>query len=430
LDIDWSVKIGILILLIIGSAFFSGSEVALFSLDKKKIENNFKKNSVLRRYLLNLINFPRRLLVTILIGNNLINVAASIISVFIAFDAAELFSISIEIALTFQIILLTILILIFGELFPKIMATQNPVRFSKFIAVPMYYFNIIIYPVAEFITEIIRLSISRLKIDKSKSAISRDEIPHLTSLSHEKGTLEEGEQNLISSLVSFGSVTVEEIMTPRVDMIAVSTEVRYDNLLSTITQSGHSRIPLYKDDLDEIVGIIYAKDLLPYSRNTELRKHLSLKKISRKAMFVPETKLISDLLREFQEQKMHLAIVVDEYGGTSGLVTLEDIVEEVIGEIWDEYDKEENQIHMVEEGKWLALGKLPIDEMNSELNTQISNDDEDFDTLGGFVLNQAGSIPQENFSFTENRFRFTVKEVQKKRVKKVLIEKISEPGLK
>lgn len=424
MDIDWTVKIGILILLIIGSAFFSGSEVALFSLDKKKIENNFRQNSVLSRYLSNLINFPRRLLVTILVGNNSINVAASIISVFIAFDAAEYFSIPIEIALTFQIIILTVLVLIFGELFPKIIATQNPVRFSKFAAVPMYYFNILIYPVAEFITEIIRLSISKLKIDKSKSAISREEIPHLTSLSHEKGALEENEHELISSLVSFGSLTVEEIMTPRVDIIAVSTEVRYDDLLSTITQSGHSRIPIYKDNLDEIIGIIYAKDLLPYSRNPELRKHISLKKISRKAMFVPETKLISDLLREFQEYKMHLAVVVDEYGGTSGLVTLEDIVEEVIGEIWDEYDKEENQIHMIEEGKWLALGKLPIDEMNSELDTKISNNDEDFDTLGGFVLNQAGSIPQENFSFIENGFSFTVKEVQKKRVKKVLIEKI------
>lgn len=425
MDIDWSIKLGILVCLILGSAFFSGSEVALFSLDKKKIESSFKENSILSRYLLNLINFPRRLLVTILIGNNLVNVAASILSVFLAFEAAEYFSIPVEIALTIQIVLLTVLVLIFGELFPKVIATKNPLRFSKIIAVPMYYFNIILYPVAELITEMIRLSISKFKIDKSKSAISSEDIPHLTSLSHEKGAIEENEHHLISSLVSFGTVTVEEIMTPRVDMIAVSTEVRYDDLIETITKSGHSRIPLYKDDLDEIVGIIYAKDLLPYSRNPELRKHISLKKISRKAMFVPETKLISELLKEFQEKKMHMAIVVDEYGGTSGLVTLEDIVEEVIGEIWDEYDKEEDQISIIENGKWMVLGKLSIDEMNSEIETHISNDDEDFDTVGGYVLNHAGSIPQENFSFTENGFRYTVKEVQKKRIKKVLVEKIS-----
>lgn len=407
------------------SAFFSGSEVALFSLDKKKIESNFKSNKIISRYLLNLINFPRRLLVTILIGNTLVNVAASIVAVLLALDIAEKLSISTELALTIQIIVLTILVLIFGELFPKVTATKNPFLFSKVIAIPLYYFNIVIYPAAEFITEVIRLSISKLKFDGSKSAIDRDEIPHLTSISHEKGALEEEEHNLISSLVSFGSVTVEEIMTPRVDIVAVSSDVNYEELLKVITQSGHSRIPLYKEDLDEIIGIIFAKDLLPYSRNTELRNELSLEKISRSVLFVPETKLISELLKEFQEKKMHLAIVVDEYGGTSGLVTLEDIVEEVVGEIWDEYDREENIITKLDENKWMVLGKIPVDEINDILGTEILNEDEEFDTLGGFVLNYAGSIPQENFNFLLNGFRYTVKEVHKKRVKKILLEKLN-----
>jgi gliding motility-associated protein GldE len=425
LDIDWLVKSGVLVILIIGSAFFSGSEVALFSLDKKKIDSNFKKNKIINRYLTNLINFPRRLLVTILIGNTLVNVAASIVAVYIAFDAANYFNIPTEIALTFQIVLLTIAVLIFGELFPKVAAAKNIVMFSKIIAVPMYFFNIVIYPVAEFITEAIRISISKFKIDTSKSAISREEIPHLASISHEKGALEQDEHDLISSLVSFGSVTVEEIMTPRVDIVAVSTDTKFDELIKIITGSGHSRIPLYKDDLDEIPGIIYAKDLLPYSKDSQLRTHLSLKKISRKTFFVPETKLISELLKEFQEKKMHLAIIVDEYGGTSGLVTLEDIIEEVIGEIWDEYDKEENPVTLIEKNKWITLGKTSIDEVNLTIGTAIGNEDEDFDTLGGFVLNQAKSIPHENFNFIKNGFRFTVKEVHKKRIKKILIEKIS-----
>lgn len=424
MDIDWSLKAGILLVLIVGSAFFSGSEIALFSLDKKKVENNFKPNSVISRYILSLINFPRRLLVTILIGNTVVNVAASIVAVFLAFDAADYFSITLEIALTIQIMILTFLVLIFGELFPKAAATKNPYLFSRIIAVPMYYFNIIIYPVAELITEFIKLSISKFKIDRSKSAISREEISHLTTISHQKGALEEEEHNLISGLVSFGSVTVEEIMTPRVDIIAVSADVHYNNLIKIITQSGHSRIPLYSDDLDEIIGIIYAKDLLPYSRNPELRTHLSLKKISRKALFVPETKLISELLKEFQDKKMHLAIVVDEYGGTSGLVTLEDIIEEVVGEIWDEYDKEEEQISLVDTNKWLALGKIPIDELNLAIGTSIKNEDEDFDTLGGFVLNHAGSIPPENFQFIHEGYKYVVKEIHKKRVKKILIEKL------
>jgi putative hemolysin len=424
LDIDWSIKAGILLVLILGSAFFSGSEVALFSLDKKKFEKNFKSNRVISRYILSLINFPRRLLVTILIGNTSANVAASIVAVFLAFDAAIYFSIAPEIAITVQIVILTVLVLIFGELFPKIAATKNPYRFSKIIAVPMYYFNILIYPAAELISEFIKLIISKIKIDNSKSAISREEIPHLTTISHQKGALEEEEHNLISGLVSFASVTVEEIMTPRVDIIAVPADVRYDDLMNIITQSGHSRIPLFKDDLDEVVGIIYAKDLLPFSRNPELRTHLSLKKISRKALFVPETKLISELLKEFQDKKMHLAIVVDEYGGTAGLVTLEDIIEEVVGEIWDEYDKEEDQLSLVETNKWLALGKIPIDELNLVIGTSIKNEDEDFDTLGGFVLNHAGIIPSENYQFIHNGYKYIVKEIHKKRVKKILIEKL------
>lgn len=425
MDIDWAIKLITLLLLLLVSAFFSGSEVALFSLDKKKIESNFKKNKILSRYLINLINFPRRLLVTILIGNTLVNVAASIVGVLLALDMAEKLSVSTELALTIQIVLLTILVLIFGELFPKVAATKNPVLFSRIVAIPLYYFNIIIYPATEFITEVIRLSVSKFKLDSSKSAIEREEIPHLTSISREKGALEEDEHNLISGLVSFGSVTVEEIMTPRVDIVAVSTDVNYEKLIEVITQSGHSRIPLYKENIDEIIGIIFAKDLLPYSRNPDLRKGLSLDKISRTVLFIPETKLISELLKEFQEKKMHLAVVVDEYGGTSGIVTLEDIVEEVVGEIWDEYDKEENPITKIEENKWIVLGKVSVDEINENLGTEITNDDEEFDTLGGFILNQAGSIPQENFNFVFNNFRYTVKEVQKKRVKKILIEKLN-----
>lgn len=424
MDFDWILKPGMLLVLLLGSAFFSGSEVALFSLDKKKVEKNFRSNNILKRYLLNLINYPRRLLVTVLIGNTIVNVAASIVAVFIAFDAASYFLISTELALAIQIILLTILVLIFGELFPKITANRNPVLFSKIICIPMYFFSLVIFPISEFITEIIRLSVSKLKIDKSKSAISSDEIAHLSSISHEKGKLEEKEHNLINSLVNFGSVTVEEIMIPRVDMVTVSTKVNYEELLQIITQSGHSRIPLYKNNLDEIVGVIYAKDLLPYSRKPGLREHLSLTKISRKPLFIPESKLISELLKEFQEKKMHLAIVVDEYGGTSGLVTLEDIIEEVVGEIWDEYDRAENPVMIAGENKWIVLGKAPIDIVNELTGSDIRNDEDDFDTLGGFVLNQAGSIPSENFEFLHNGFRYIVKEVQQKRIKKILIDKI------
>ena len=319
MDIGWQYKLIILVLLFFLSAFFSGSEVALFSLNKKKINNLFGSSKVIERYISYLIEYPRRLLVTILIGNTLVNVAASIISVSIALDISKDTYISESTALTIQIIILTILIVLFGELTPKVWASKNVVRFSKLAAIPLYWTSIIFYPVAESITELIRLSILKLKFDKSKSAIHPDEITDLADISHERGTIEEDEHELIQSIVSFRLVAVHEVMTPRVDIVSLSVDTDFNEVQEVIKSMGHSRIPLYSNNLDNIIGIIYAKDILPYIRDKSLQNQLSLDKIARKAMFIPESKLINDLLHEFQERKTHLAIVVDEYGGTAGL---------------------------------------------------------------------------------------------------------------
>ena len=295
---------------------------------------------------------------------------------------------------------------------------------SKIVAVPLYYVSVIFFPVAELLTEAIRVLVSKIKLDKAKMAILPEEIPELAELGHERGTLVEEEHGLIQSIVGFRSVTAQEVMTPRVDIISVSDDFNFDKLLNVITESGHSRIPLYKEDLDEILGIIYSKDILPYIKSEELRKKFSLAKLARKAMFIPKTKLISELMHEFQEKKTHIAIVVDEYGGTAGLVTLEDIIEEIIGEIRDEYDKEENPITKIDDNNYLVLGKISVDELNEMLNIKIPDAGEDFETLGGLVLNQAGHIPKEGYTFQLENYKFTVKEVLKKRIKKVLIEKL------
>lgn len=423
MEIEWFFKILIIFLLLLGSAFFSGSEVALFSLDKKKLDLNFDQNGILHRYLTTLILFPRRLLVTILIGNTIVNVAASIVAVSIAVDISSHFNIPIEIILTIQILLLTILILIFGELLPKIIASKNPVKFSKYIAIPLTICNLIIYPVAEFIAEILRLTAKKISFNKNKSALSKDELVELANISKERGAIEEGEHSLISGIVMFGSLTVQEVMTPRVDIISVSINDNFDDVVRTIKASGHSRIPVYKNNLDEIVGILFAKDLIKFINNKYIVKDFSLKSLIKKPLFIPETKLINELLKEFQIKKIHLAIVVDEYGGTAGLITLEDIIEEVLGEIWDEYDKAENDIIKLDENRFIALGKTKLEDLNEQINSSILIDN-DFDTLGGFIYNKASSIPKEGFSFEEGNFRFTVKEIQKKRIKKVLIEKI------
>ena len=426
MDIDWQFRILFLILCFIISAFFSGSEVALFSLDRKKIKNTFTNSTLIQHYLNNLLEHPRRLLVTILIGNTVINVTASIIAVSLALELAESFGFSRNIVLTFQIILLTFLILMLSEITPKIWASKDPISFAKIIAIPMYWVNVMIFPISETITEGIKFFASKISIDKKKSAIKHDEIKELATLGLEMGTIEDEEHELIHSIVGFKSLSVSEIMTPRVDMIAVSSDSDFSELVNEITKTGRSRIPLYKDDLDDIIGIIYAKDLLPYFKNAELRKNISLAKIARKPMFVPKTKMIDALMHEFQEKKMHIAIVVDEYGGTAGLVSLEDIIEEIIGEIRDEYDKEENTITKIDENKYLVLGRVSIDELKELLDININTEDAGYDTIAGLLLNFAGQIPKEGYSLEFENHRFTVKEVLNKRIKKVQIEKLIE----
>lgn len=424
MEVEWFVKLFIILILLLGSAFFSGSEVALFSLDKKKLDSNFNRSGIIYRYLINLISYPRRLLVTILIGNTIVNVAASIVAVSIAIDLSNYLNISLDILLTFQILVITVLILLLGELFPKMIASKNPVRFAKYIAVPLNICTIIIYPIAESIAEILRLSSTSLKFDKSKSAISNEELVELTNIGKEKGAIEEGEHSLINAIVMFSGITVDEVMTPRVDIVAVPIDEDYEGIIKIITNSGHSRIPVYKNNLDEIVGIIFAKDLLKFKRVDNSLEKFSLDSLIKKPLFVPETKPINELLKEFQEKKVHLAIVVDEYGGTAGLITLEDIIEEVLGDIWDEFDKEENEIIPLEENKFIALGKTKLDDLNEFLHTDILVEDNDYDTLGGFIFNKAGNIPKEGFSFVSGNFRYTVKEIQKRRIKKVMVEKI------
>ncbi len=424
MDIDWLLRIGALIICLIASAFFSGSEIALFSFDKKKIREFKKEHKIVGGYIQVLLDNPRRLLVTILLGNTLVNTSASIIGVIIAIDAAKIFGLSVEAAVLIQIILLTAALLFIGEITPKLWANKYPMQFAKLVSVPLYWVSIIFYPVAKLLTDILRITTSRLNRYKSKTILEGAEFTELAELGIENGTIEEEEHVLIQGIVSFKTVTAREVMTPRVDISAVAVDADFDTLMDVITSSGHSRIPLYENNLDKIVGVVFAKDLLPYLKNTEIRKTMQLKNIAREIIFVPETKLINDLLHDFQEKNIHLGIVVDEYGGTAGLISLEDILEEIVGDIRDEYDKEENSITRLNENSFVVLGKVSIDELNELLGEDFSSDNDDYDTVGGFIFNNAGMIPTQGFNFIHNNYKFTVKEVINKRVDKVLIEKI------
>jgi CBS domain containing-hemolysin-like protein len=331
-----------------------------------------------------------------------------------------------EIAIIFQIIALTIIILLIGEVTPKLWANRYPIQFVKIIAVPLYWVGIIFYPISKVLTDTLGFLSSKIEFNLSKTALHSGEIRDLAELSAENGTIKDGEHELIHGIVSLKTVMAREVMTPRVDITSVPVDASFDELINIINESGHSRIPLYENNLDNILGIIYVKDLLPYLHNDEMRKKLSLKKIVREALFVPETKLINDLLHLFQEKKMHIGIVVDEYGGTSGLISLEDILEEIVGDIRDEYDQEETEITKLNENSFLLLGKTSIDELNELFNDDFTSENDDYDTVGGFIFNHLGSIPQQDFVFEYKNYRFTIKEIDNKRINKVLIERIAE----
>ena len=424
MEVNWIYSIIILSGLIILSAFFSGSEVALFSLNKRILKDLKEDETLPARNIVHLLEYPRRLLITILIGNTIVNVLASIVAVTMAIQIANAYNWSIDITLIAQIIILTMLVLLFGEIFPKVWANKNPLLFSKIVSIPLYWISILIYPVTKIIYELMKITTSKLSYDKSKTALKSSEITELAELGVEKGSLEEDEHELIHGLVSFKTVTAREVMTPRVDIAAISVTATYDELTKTITETGHSRIPLYENDIDNIVGIIYAKDLLKIIGKENLQKEISLRTLARETIFVPETKLISALMREFQSKNLHVGIVVDEYGGTSGLISLEDVLEEIVGEIRDEYDVEEAEITQLDDNNYMLLGKLDIHELNELLDMEFSPDDDDYDTLGGFIFNQAGNIPEEGYSFETKGFLFTVKEVLNRRINKVLVTKL------
>jgi len=413
----------LLIILLIFSAIFSGSEVALFSLDKKRLKS-LNNNRLTTKYIKELTDSPRRLLVTILLGNTFFNVAASIVSVALALSYAEAHNISVDLALIIQIILLTLLVLLFGEITPKIWASKIPLTFAKIVSIPLYWTGIILYPITKILANSLQLVFSRVGKRNKESAIHTSELAHLADLGVEKGMIEEDEQELIHSIVNYGTTTAKEIMTPRVDITAISVGSTFDELMKTITKSGHSRIPLYGENVDEILGIIYAKDLLPFIKSEEGRKSFSLKKLARPAMFVPETKLINQLLQEFKAKKMHVGIVVDEYGGTAGLISLEDILEEIVGEIRDEFDKEEKEITKITNDKFIVLGKTSIDDLNELLETDFKNEDDDYETVGGFIFNQAGEIPEKGFNFVYNGYKFKVNSINNKRIESVIIERV------
>ena len=357
-------QILLFIVLIILSAFFSGSEAAYFYLSKELVTDLKGDSTHQSKRIVNLLAKPRHLLITILVGNTLVNAAAASVAAIIATDIFKSLHISKALVVLSEVIVVTIVLLLVCELIPKIVAVKNAYKFAAEASLALTVAHYILFPVVILLDQFPTLLSGFFSARLKKNLLSKDELKTLIEFSEKRGTLEEDEKDMIHSIFELYKTTVREIMVPRIDMVCVEQGTKLTKLINLIHSKGHTRIPLYNQTIDNVLGIIHAKELLPFIKNKN--KKVDLVSLARPAMFVPESKHIDTLLSELQAAKQHMAIVVDEYGGTAGLITLEDVIEEIVGEIQDEYDEEKPLINKIDELHYLVDAKMDLAERSEE----------------------------------------------------------------
>jgi len=407
----------VMCLLLVCSALISGAEVAFFSLAPKDLKELEDSKSRTSKTILDHLKKPQLLLATILIGNNFVNVAIIVLSTYIT-KVFISFTDNIMLVFTIQVVAVTFLILLIGEVIPKVYATTHALRLAAVMAMPLKFLQKIFKPLSLLL--ISSTSIIDKRIKRKGGQISVDELAHALEITRDEEASEE-EEKIFKGIVKFGSTDVKQIMKSRVDVVAFDVKTSYEEMLEEVLESGFSRIPVFKESFDHIEGILYIKDLLPLLGKENIN---DWQKLIRQPFFVPENKKIDDLLKEFQEKKIHLAIVVDEYGGTSGIVTLEDIIEEIVGDITDEFDEEELAYSKLDKFNYVFDGKTALNDLYRVLEIDGILFEEakgESDTIAGFVLELAGKIPKKNEKIVFNNYRFTIESADTRRIKRVKI---------
>jgi putative hemolysin len=418
LSTDILAGVAIVIVLLAISAIISGSEVAFFSMSPKNLEELKESQSNSDKTILELLEKPRFLLSTILITNNLVNVSIIIIANVVLnkliHNPNPVFN------LLVNVILVTSLLVFFGEVAPKVFATQNNMLLARYTAALLKFFRTIFYPFSWALVKT-GLIIEKNFQEKSKE-IDIEEIEKAIELSSSNGSSVE-EVAMLKGIVKFGNTSVKQIMTPRIDIVALEIDENFSEVMQEIKKSGYSRMPVYSETIDKIEGILYIKDLLEHIDSNE---NFEWQKLLREPMFVPETKKLDDLLKEIQESRKHMVIVVDEYGGTSGIVTLEDILEEVVGDIKDEFDEDfEQEFRKINDNTYLFEGKILLNDLCKILQIDSDTFDEakgESDSLAGLLLELLGEIPRKGAKISYQNFNFTVLELDKNRIQKVKMQ--------
>ncbi len=402
----------LLLLLLLFSGFFSSAETALFSISQTRARHLAKENIRSHQLIKRMKDDPHKLLTTILIGNNVVNVAASAIATSLTINMFSNYAVGLATGV------MTFMILVFGEVIPKSFATRNNILIAKLTIFPIYWMSIVFFPIILFLNFIPRIT---GKMSKTPSA-TEEELITFVEVVEEQGEIKEEEREMIHNVFELDDTSASEIMTPRADMFVVDIDEPLD--LKTIAESGFTRIPVIEGDIDHVVGILNIKDIFMHQATSETP--VDIRAIMRPPYFVPENKKLDRMLHQFKARKNHMAIIVDEYGGISGLITLEDALEELVGEIRDETDKEEPHIISKKPKEWMVLGKSDIDEINDKLGMQIPETRE-YDTFSGFILDRIGRIPEEDEVFSLDGYKVTVKEMDGNRIKRYLVQQMSSP---
>lgn len=417
-----TIQIVIIVLGLLFSALFSGAEVAFFSIiNQQDLLTDQDTEGSRDRRITKMLAYPRRLLATILICNTFANIVASVLAAVVAGNVVAYFGLSEVLVYTLEVVVLTFMILILSEITPKVIAINNPLKSARQVSSFIYILFKLLTPLSSLIANS-TLSLEE-RLPKPDSKMTSEDIMTMAEVSEQEGSIRSDEREIIENVIEFGTTTVREIMTSRVNIVAISTENSLNEVLQLIREKGLSRMPIYENDLDNILGVIHSKDVLPYINSDIERTTINWRTIARKALFVPSTKKVDDLLRDFQQEKTHIAIVVDEYGGTEGLITLDDILEEIVGEISDEYDDVEESLYTkFKSGVYIFDAKIDLDDMEDILNIELTAEDDEYETLGGLVYHLTERIPNVGERVYYNNLELTIHSVKNNRVKKLRVK--------
>ncbi|MCE0738049.1 HlyC/CorC family transporter, partial [Clostridioides difficile] len=410
---DNLIQIIFLIVLLIGSAFFSASETALMSLSKIRIRYMQDEGVKGAKLVSSLIENPNKLLSSILVGNNVVNIAATSISTSLFIGLMG------EKGVALATAVMTVLVLIFGEITPKTIAANNSEKVSLLVSKPIKAIIFILRPIVwifNIITNII-FKLFGITNKGAKSFITEEELKTMVNVSHEEGVLEMEEREIINNVFEFGDMQAKNAMVQRIDMVAIDMEDSYDEIIQVFKTEKLSRMPVYEETIDDIVGILNIKDIIFLS--DEEIESFDIKNYMREPFFTYEFKKITQLLEEMKLEKSQMAIVVDEYGGTSGLLTIEDLVEVIVGDIEDEYDEEEDEIQVIKEDEYIVDGSTKIGDVNELIGVNLES--EEFDSIGGFIIGHLSRLPEENEVIEVDNIRFCIESIEKNRIKKIRI---------